>query len=326
MVKEKEAKINFLSKIISHVEDELGVSVGVKPRKIVSGLEPDKTCYFFQLFVIAARLRKSRSSRDDSEHSEPKAGGTIEDTYPMADAKPANVTSETISHSFESKAVQDDAKALPAFPTTCNKEEDDLTPPAQTEEEAMLTLDSSIPNHVKTTAIPSRPKSGEVFDSDASRINDNIDRNTRERSTSRSTCISEEKTDEKAKNKKSGHTNKGTRDDALQNDNASLFKSNFDGRKITEAFFGSDGLWEMDTGRRESDLISARPRTARQRPPRVKQKINESLGPTSRRSVTARPFIFKDDDDINVNRPQKIEDELDVEESEGNQEGNDNER
>ena len=57
-VKGKEAKLAFLSKFISHIEDVLGISVDVKPSKIVAGLEPEKTRYFLQLFIVAATVHR----------------------------------------------------------------------------------------------------------------------------------------------------------------------------------------------------------------------------------------------------------------------------
>ena len=53
-VKEKEAKIRFLEKILSHVSTKLNISIDVKPSKIVAGLEGDKTCHFLQLLAVVA--------------------------------------------------------------------------------------------------------------------------------------------------------------------------------------------------------------------------------------------------------------------------------
>jgi len=45
-ITEKDAKINFLAKLIALVELVLQEKMEVKPTKIVAGLEPDKTNYF----------------------------------------------------------------------------------------------------------------------------------------------------------------------------------------------------------------------------------------------------------------------------------------
>ena len=62
-VKEKAAKIAFLEKVISHVEGRLNIAVDVRAKKIVAGLEPDKTSRFLQLLAVAATANPSDSIR-----------------------------------------------------------------------------------------------------------------------------------------------------------------------------------------------------------------------------------------------------------------------
>lgn len=45
-ITEKDAKINFLTKMIAVVELIIGEKIDVKPTKIVAGLEPEKTNAF----------------------------------------------------------------------------------------------------------------------------------------------------------------------------------------------------------------------------------------------------------------------------------------
>ena len=47
-ITEKEEKINFLNKLIALTELVIGERIDVKPTKIVSGLEPEKTNFFLQ--------------------------------------------------------------------------------------------------------------------------------------------------------------------------------------------------------------------------------------------------------------------------------------
>ena len=53
-ITEKDAKINFLAKMIAVVEQILGEEMDVKPTKIVAGLEPEKTNEFLQALFRAA--------------------------------------------------------------------------------------------------------------------------------------------------------------------------------------------------------------------------------------------------------------------------------
>lgn len=53
-ITEKEGKINFLVKLLSLTELVIGEQIDVKPTKIVSGHEPEKTNFFLQQMFRAA--------------------------------------------------------------------------------------------------------------------------------------------------------------------------------------------------------------------------------------------------------------------------------
>jgi len=53
-INEKDAKINWLVKIISLTELVVGEEIDVKPTKVVAGHEPEKTNYFLQQMFRAA--------------------------------------------------------------------------------------------------------------------------------------------------------------------------------------------------------------------------------------------------------------------------------
>lgn len=55
-VKDKQSKMAFLDKVIAHVERRLDIRVDIRSKKVVSGLEADKTCRFLQLMAVAARV------------------------------------------------------------------------------------------------------------------------------------------------------------------------------------------------------------------------------------------------------------------------------
>ena len=53
-ITEKDAKINWLVKLISLTELVVGEEIDVKPTKVVAGHEPDKTNFFLQQMFRAA--------------------------------------------------------------------------------------------------------------------------------------------------------------------------------------------------------------------------------------------------------------------------------
>ena len=54
-VKDKQPKLKFLEKLITFIESSVDMSsINVKPAKIISGLEPERTRYLLQLFTVVA--------------------------------------------------------------------------------------------------------------------------------------------------------------------------------------------------------------------------------------------------------------------------------
>jgi len=72
-VKGKQPKLQFLEKLINFVEGHLATSIDVKPSKIVSGLEPERTRYLLQLFtvVVASKPDTMRSSKPSKSTATP---------------------------------------------------------------------------------------------------------------------------------------------------------------------------------------------------------------------------------------------------------------
>ena len=66
-VENKESKIAFLSRLILHMEKEVGVSIRMKPKKVVAGTEADNMRYFFQLFALAATFKQEMASWDGQD-------------------------------------------------------------------------------------------------------------------------------------------------------------------------------------------------------------------------------------------------------------------
>ena len=64
-VKDKASKIAFLEKIIALIQSELNAPIHAQPKRIVSGLEPENTCHFLQMLVVAAISYKEQQ-RDEA--------------------------------------------------------------------------------------------------------------------------------------------------------------------------------------------------------------------------------------------------------------------
>lgn len=77
-IKEKQPKLQFLEKLINFLEAELSMSVNVSPSKIVSGQEPERTCYLLQLFSVVATSKTSLPSTAAATTHEQKDGSSGE--------------------------------------------------------------------------------------------------------------------------------------------------------------------------------------------------------------------------------------------------------
>ena len=64
-VTDKVSKLLFLDKIVKHVEGKLDTTIDINPKKVVAGLEPDKTCAFLQLLAAAAMLPPHHKGSDE---------------------------------------------------------------------------------------------------------------------------------------------------------------------------------------------------------------------------------------------------------------------
>ena len=109
--RDKETKIAFLGKLISCVENILDLTIDLKPTKVIAGLEADKTCYFFQLFVLAARLGTFDHQITDSPGAdfEAEERELVKHTT-LADGNDVMTLSEsTIKDSLKLEPMQDEA-------------------------------------------------------------------------------------------------------------------------------------------------------------------------------------------------------------------------
>mmetsp|Transcript_29493 Transcript_29493/g.85837 ORF Transcript_29493/g.85837 Transcript_29493/m.85837 type:complete len:603 (+) Transcript_29493:1009-2817(+) len=74
-VKDKASKLSFLAKVVKHVENRLGTDVDLSLKKVVSGLEPEKTCAFLRLLALVATSTTTpggKATDDDDDSSKGK--------------------------------------------------------------------------------------------------------------------------------------------------------------------------------------------------------------------------------------------------------------
>ncbi|GFH51752.1 esterase-like activity of phytase family protein [Chaetoceros tenuissimus] len=81
-VKEKEAKIAFLIKLIDHVEKRFSLQLDMNPSRIVAGKDAEKTRKLLQLFVTLAKNERMHSEDHDNLPNSSFGGNTIEFQIP----------------------------------------------------------------------------------------------------------------------------------------------------------------------------------------------------------------------------------------------------
>jgi len=120
--RDKDSKIAFLRKLISHVESILEITIDLNPLKVIAGLEAEKTRYFFQLFVLAANRGAAIASEQDmtahAKHSmdDDRVTGFEAKERDMAmnhgnDAKLADVSEANLKRGVNLESDQDAAKS-----------------------------------------------------------------------------------------------------------------------------------------------------------------------------------------------------------------------
>jgi hypothetical protein len=117
--RDKDSKITFLSKLISHVESILDLTIDLEPLKVIAGLEAEKTRYFFQLFVLAANrgiasqqdmTAPAKDSKDDNRVTGFEAKERDMAMNHGNDAKAANVSEANLNGGVNLESDQDAAK------------------------------------------------------------------------------------------------------------------------------------------------------------------------------------------------------------------------
>ena len=92
-VRGNQTKLQFLGKLINFLEVNLDTSIDVKPSKIVSGLEPERTRYLLQLFTVAVTTKPDTivDERPSKSTADPAASKSIKErAESMFDISEAN--------------------------------------------------------------------------------------------------------------------------------------------------------------------------------------------------------------------------------------------
>ena len=301
-VKEKEDKVVFLFKLISHVEKVLRVSINLKPSKIVAGLEADQTRHFLQLFVLAATSKRDDSMHDPlpEENTDPK----IDETDNNLDSKEVEVGPTYI------------AEVKPASTVNGETKDRNVSPPPAIVEGNQSIRDGS-PSHVQdelnnedaltqmsrdgTESLP--PKDLDQIDAPGanrstgvplSKDSNDLTKEQNDLNTQTPSVLDIHKVPEPTHAMDFDpptHANRKT--SATEGEKPAEATANRE--SIRQIFFGADDCETED--HRETELISARPTTARRRPPTIVEKERPGKQSIAERSKGKTPFVFRDEDE-----------------------------
>lgn len=111
MVKTKDTKIKFLDKIIEFLNLRLNMTIDLKPSKVVAGLEPEKTCHFLQLFGAYALNHKMTASLKVLTKSESKESPVVPSSQNQENVLNNMKMNEMSKEIAESKSTRKDENA-----------------------------------------------------------------------------------------------------------------------------------------------------------------------------------------------------------------------
>jgi len=103
-VKNKASKLAFLDKVARHVENLLNTDVDLSSKKVVAGLEPEKTCAFLRLLALAATSSTTAPDRNVTDDDGGSPAGTEDE----------GMVAETVDTGLDKVEVVSDALDLTA--------------------------------------------------------------------------------------------------------------------------------------------------------------------------------------------------------------------
>ena len=299
-VKDKDSKISFLKKLIAHVENELGVAIDLNPGKVVAGLEADKTRHFFQLFVLAATKPKQLDSEEqitldlnkkaNSNTTMEKDKGRADKEMDLRDTKdiidPPDSQELKEEETRAESLANNDQGIRPESPTKSKDERDSHQGIVQREDMHPETKDEASVSSREAKEYKSHHDSGDSSFPHGHSVSQKDDMNPETQTSVQNVKEYQQSAEEAALPKRASPPG-----DLLSNDEKkSKAQKN---ESIRTIFFGAEDS-EVDEDHGE---LRVRPRTARRRPPKVKDSDSEDRRQLSHPSKGEKPFIFRDKDE-----------------------------
>ena len=229
--RDKDSKIAFLRKLISHVERILDLTIDLEPLKVIAGLEAEKTRYFFQLFVLAA----NRGIASQQDMTAPAKESMDDDRVIGFEAKERDMA---MNHGNDAKVADVSEANLKG---DGNLEVDQDAAKNQGDNEEVIHGNEANDNmEIESKETKSSPGLDSIDDQEATII---------EQSDAKIPLVEGDDV--------------APKDETISKPEAQHQQS------ISHLFFGSDESKSQDIAK-ESALVSARPKTARRRPSSVR--------------------------------------------------------
>ena len=100
-VKDKASKLTFLDKVTRHVENVLNTDVDLSSKKVVAGLEPEKTCAFLRLLALAATSSTTAPDRNVTDDDGGSPTGTEDEGMVAENVDTGLVKVEVVSDALD---------------------------------------------------------------------------------------------------------------------------------------------------------------------------------------------------------------------------------
>ena len=306
-VREKKSKVAFLTTLTAHIEHDLGVTMDLNPSKVVAGLEADKTRYLFQLLVVAATKPRNLMPKMEIEMPERVASldieGDLNATETEEEASFNHHQSKDDSTNEFTKSKHVDKPSLFLQKESKESDQTEANQPTEDYQDNLADLetkensisktgmDKFVNDDTSSTLMQSNPKN----DNDAHEEM-NIDTTKLSGHEGNQSSDFQNNDGVSMKNDEESKTDRATRIDSHMAHNK-IQKPNRrkNEESIQQLFFGLEED-DIDKDSRNPAPAKARPKTARRKPPKVKERENQNNQNLISRSTRKKPVIFRDDE------------------------------
>lgn len=307
-VREKKSKVAFLTTLTAHIEHDLGVNVDLNPSKVVAGLEADKTRYFFQLLVVAATKTRNLMPKMEIEMPEQVASldieGDLNATETEEEASFNHHQSKDDSTNELTKSIHVDKPSLLFQNESKESDQTEANQPTEDYQDNLADLetkensisktgmDKFVNDDTSSTLMQGNPKN----DNDAHEEIMNMDTTKLSGHEGIQSSDFQNNDGVSMKNEEESKTDRATIIDAHMAHNK-IQKPNRrkNEESIQQLFFGLEED-EIDKDRRNPAPAKARPKTARRKPPKVKERENLNNQNLISRSERKKLVVFRDDE------------------------------